>query len=77
MVPIAGARPAIVAPTAKTRMPSRNVHLRPQMSVSLLPVIIKAAITRVKSVMAVWTPVTVVPRSCEMLEIETFRAELA
>ena len=33
-------------------------NLRPQMSVSLLPGIIRAAIVSVKSVMVVWIPVT-------------------
>src|ERR1700750_2473072 len=42
------------------------------MSVSLLPGIIRAAIVRVNAVMAVWTPLTVVPRSLAMLLMATF-----
>jgi hypothetical protein len=42
------------------------------MSVSLLPGIIKAAIVSVKAVMAVWTPLTVVPKSLAMLLMATF-----
>ena len=36
-----------------------------------------AAIVSVNSVMAVWTPLTVVPRSEAMLLIATFRLEAA
>jgi hypothetical protein len=36
------------------------------------PGIIKAAMVRVKAVMAVWTPLTVVPRSVAMLLMATF-----
>jgi hypothetical protein len=42
------------------------------MSVSLEPGIIRAAIVSVKSVMAVCTPITVVPRSWAMLLTATF-----
>src|SRR5436190_1687774 len=42
------------------------------MSVSLLPGIISAAIVRVKAVMAVWTPLTLVPRSLAIELIATF-----
>ena len=42
------------------------------MSVSLLPGIIRAAIVSVKSVIATWTPITVVPRSSAMLLTATF-----
>jgi hypothetical protein len=52
--------------------PSRKQNVRPQISVSLLPGIIKAAMVRVKAVMAVWTPLTVVPRSVAMLLMATF-----
>jgi hypothetical protein len=47
------------------------------MSVSLLPGIIRAAMVSVKSVMAVWTPLTVVPRELEMSVMATFRLEPA
>ena len=47
-------------------------RLRPQMSVSLLPGIISAAIVRVNSVIAVCTPATVVPRSLAIGLIATF-----
>ena len=47
-------------------------RLRPQMSVSLLPGIISAAMVRVNSVMAVCTPTTVVPMSSAMVLIATF-----
>ena len=42
------------------------------MSVSLLPGIINAAIVSVKAVIAVWTPLTVVPRSLAILLMATF-----
>ena len=47
-------------------------RLRPQMSVSLLPGIISAAIVRVNSVIAVCTPATSVPRSVAIALIATF-----
>ena len=47
-------------------------RLRPQISVSLLPGIISAAIVRVNSVIAVCTPATVVPRSFAIGLIATF-----
>jgi hypothetical protein len=47
------------------------------MSVNLLPGIIKAAIVNVKNVIAVWTPVTSVPRVLAMSVIATFRLEPA
>src|SRR5687768_17180151 len=46
--------------------------LRPQMSVSLAPGIIRAAIVSVNSVMVVWIPVTEVPRSSAIVLIATF-----
>src|SRR3954453_85121 len=46
--------------------------LRPQMSVSLLPGIISAAIVSVNSVMVVWIAVTEVPRSSAIVLIATF-----
>src|SRR4051794_4572541 len=52
--------------------PMRKQNLRPQMSVSLLPGIMSAAMVSVKAVMAVWTPLTVVPRSVAMLLMATF-----
>ena len=52
-------------------------RLRPMMSVSLLPGIISAAIVKVKSVIAVWTPCVVVPRSSAMLVMATFMLEPA
>ena len=47
-------------------------NLRPQMSVSLLPGIISAAIVRVNSVIAVCMPMTVVPMSSAIVLIATF-----
>ena len=52
--------------------PITKQRLRPQMSVSLLPGIISAAIVSVNSVIAVCTPATVVPRSFAMALIATF-----
>ena len=42
------------------------------MSESLLPGIIRAAMVRVKRVIAVWTPITSVPRSFAIAVTETF-----
>ena len=42
------------------------------MSVSLLPGIIREAIVRVKTVIAVWTPITVVPRSLAIALMAVF-----
>ena len=47
------------------------------MSDSLLPGIIRAAIVRVNTVIASWTPLTVVPRSEAMSVIATFMFEAA
>ncbi len=47
-------------------------RLRPQMSVSLLPGIISEAMTSVNSVIAVCTPMTVVPMSLAMAVMATF-----
>ena len=52
-------------------------RLRPQMSVSLLPGIMSAAMNSRKSVIAACTPCTVVPRSLLMLPIATFMFEPA
>src|SRR5580704_13714979 len=52
--------------------PSTKHRLRPQMSVSLLPGIIRDAIVSVKSVMAVCTPMTVVCRSEAIALMATF-----
>jgi hypothetical protein len=52
--------------------PTMKHTLRPQMSVSLLPGIISAAIVRVNSVMVVWIADTVVPRSSAIVVIATF-----
>ena len=52
--------------------PITKQRLRPQMSVSLLPGIISAAIVSVNSVIAVCTPATVVSRSFAMALIATF-----
>ena len=51
--------------------------MRPQMSVSLLPGIISAAIVSVNSVIVVWIPVTDVPRSLAIELIATFMLEPA
>src|SRR5829696_4579865 len=51
--------------------------LRPQMSVSLAPGIISAAIVSVNSVMVVWIPVTEVPRSSAIVLIATFMLDPA
>src|SRR5688500_1509255 len=51
--------------------------LRPQMSVSLLPGIISAAIVSVNSVMVVCIPVTEVPRSSAIVLIATFMLDPA
>ncbi len=52
--------------------PRTKQRFRPQMSVSLLPGIISAAIVRVNSVIAVCTPATFVPRSLAIALIATF-----
>ena len=57
--------------------PSRKQNLRPQMSVSLLPGIISAAIVSVNRVIVVWIPVTDVPRSVAIELIATFMLEPA
>ena len=51
--------------------------LRPQMSESLLPGIISAAIVRVKIVIAAWTPWTVVSRSAAIGAMATFMLDAA
>ena len=57
--------------------PSWKQNLRPQMSVSLLPGIISAAIVSVNRVIVVWIPVTEVPRSLAIALIATFMLEPA
>jgi len=57
--------------------PSRKQNLRPQMSVSLLPGIIKAAMVSVNSVIVVWIPVAEVLRSSAIELIATFIFEPA
>lgn len=52
--------------------PQTKQFLRPQISVSLLPGIMRDAIVRVNSVIAAWTPITFVPRSVEIALIATF-----
>src|SRR4051812_34843526 len=51
--------------------------LRPQMSVSLLPGIISAAIVSVNNVIVVWIPVTDVSRSSAIVLIATFMLDPA
>ena len=60
-----------------TMSPIMKHRLRPQRSVSLPPGIMRAAITSRKSVIAVWTPWTVVSRSSLMSLIITFMFEPA
>src|SRR3954463_2044535 len=71
------ARAATSAPVPYTARPAMKQTLRPQMSVSLLPGIISAAIVSVNSVMVVWIPVTEVPRSVAIVLIATFMLEPA
>ena len=54
-----------------------KMRLRPKMSDSLLPGIIRAAIVSVNNVIACWTPVTLVPRSRAMSLIATFMFDAA
>ena len=49
-----------------------NARLRPRISPTLPPVIISDAITSVYIVIAVWIPVTVVPRSLATVAIAVF-----
>ena len=51
--------------------------MRPRICPIFPPVIIRDAITRVYSVMAVWMPVTVVPTSSATVAIDTFMTELS
>ena len=57
--------------------PIANARRRPMMAPILPPVIISDAITSVYRVIAVWMPVTVVPRSAATWRIETFMTELS
>src|SRR3954451_11250460 len=52
--------------------PMTKARLRPRIAPIEPPVIMKAAMTRVYSVIAVWMPVTVVPRSLATVAIDTF-----
>ena len=58
-------------------MPMPIARRRPMMVPSLPPVIIRVAITSVYSVMALWMPVIVVPRSAATVAIDTFITELS
>ena len=49
-----------------------NARLRPRISPTFPPVIMSDAITSVYSVIAVWMPVTVVPRSLATVAIAVF-----
>ena len=49
-----------------------NARLRPRIAPIRPPVIINDAITNVYKVIAVWIPVTVVPRSLATVAIDTF-----
>ena len=49
-----------------------NARLRPRIAPIFPPVIISDAITSVYIVIAVWMPVTVVPRSLATVAIDTF-----
>src|SRR3954454_23049342 len=57
--------------------PRMKQNFRPQMSVSLLPGIIRAAIVSVNNVMVVWIPVTDVSRSSAIVLIATFMLDPA
>ena len=59
------------------RQPIEKARRRPMIVPILPPVIIVVAITRVYMVIAVWMPVTVVPRSLATVAIETFMTELS
>ena len=52
--------------------PMVNARLRPRIAPIFPPVIISDAITSVYIVIAVWIPVTVVPRSSATVAIDTF-----
>ena len=52
--------------------PIVNARLRPRISPILPPVIISEAMTSVYIVIAVWMPVTVVPRSLATVAIAVF-----
>ena len=60
-----------------TTQPIVNARLRPIIAPILPPVIMKAAITSVYIVMAVWMPVTSVPMSAATTGIDTFMTELS
>ena len=70
--PIPWARVASSAPMPYTMSPITKQRLRPQISVTLLPGIISAAMVSVNSVMVVCIPATVVPRSVAMVLMATF-----
>src|SRR5262245_960302 len=75
MTPRFGASAAVKPPSPYTIRPSRKQNLRPQISVTLLPGIIRAAMVRVNMGMANWTPVTVVLTSSGMLLMDTVMAD--
>jgi hypothetical protein len=64
-------------PAPYTTQPIANARRRPIRPPTVPPVIMKAAITSVYRVMAVWMPVTVVPRSLATLAMDTFITELS
>src|SRR5690606_5336844 len=72
-----GDNAATADPAAKMPTPHKKVRLRPQMSVSLLPVIMNIAMISVKSVIEACTAVSVVARSWVMALIETLVRVLA
>jgi hypothetical protein len=57
--------------------PRAKARLRPMMLPILPPSTMRLAITRVYRVMAVCTPVTVVPRSSATVAIDTFITEVS
>src|ERR671911_2349322 len=57
--------------------PMEKVRLRPRIWPTFPPVIIRTAMTSVYGVMAVWMPVTSVPRSSATVAMDTFMTELS
>ena len=76
-MPRPGETALISAPIPYNVRPPMKHRLRPQRSVSLLHGIIRIAMTSRNSVIAVWTPLTVVSRSSLMSVIITFMFEPA
>ena len=64
-------------PEQYTIRPSMNARLRPMIEPILPPVTISIAITSVYRTIAVWIPVTLVPRSSATVAIDTFITELS